>query len=64
MWKRYFATPETEFLRHRWFRSGKVEWDILLGTTTNHLVDWFSAEFSHKVPNSEINHTECREGKT
>ena len=54
MRQRHFPTPESHPLGLGRQGSRKVERDILLGTTADHLVDGFTADLAEKVPDGEV----------
>lgn len=54
VWEGDLGSPEAELLSDGGFGAGKVERDVFLGSTTDHLVDWLSTDFAQQIPDGEI----------
>ncbi len=56
------GSPETELLGGSRFGSSKIKRDILLGSTSNHLVDGFITDFAQEIPDGQIHNGKSGKG--
>lgn len=64
MGQRNFTSPEPELLGDFRLGPGQVQGDILLGSTTDHLVDGLFSDLAEKIPDGEIDDRDGGEGET